>query len=523
MEDEKDKKSKKKHKKSREEGGESKKHKDEDSHKAEHDDDSKKKEKKERKKSTKSRGENEPPSTTITVVEKSEPYVPRPPKQPVTDVIQLLKEKEMKYKISVNRGNANLHWQPPISKVYKDNFGFGIHAYSPMIDYLNEKDTGRNPPRKVHLPTLEERCVKKFHSSKPVYGYDNNDIDYFIDKGEKIRTEIRQNDAAGGSNSLTRTHTNWSMTRKWVQMVKDSHVIDHRADDKLGSQPMYGSIRARSASPVRGRSDSMSRQIRPRQSMTPSRAIENDYQARDMMLHNAVYRKNDLQDMEERVNELTERSSARNQLLDSLRVLNNNLTTSSNIRAMADMHHYPRAGPDMHQLRSDIHVDRIAAPRKSRKNPDHLDTVRMMPEIPKQTRAPRVRTIDPNEQLITNTYANCIDRANDIVCRTPELREIKYRSHFSNIYKNPSSDKKDPYAEPSRTQQNIEHMADTLAAGGRMVRRYDVDDELPVYLPKKEPSCDTHERKHIEKVPSNSMRVRHADLKARGRNTLLGY
>lgn len=516
---EEDKKSKKKHKKSRDEGGDSKKHhKDEEKKHHKEDDSQKGDHEKRRKKSVKAKSdENEPPTATITIVERSEPYVPKPPKQPVTDVIQLLKEKEMRYKISVNRGNANQHWQPPISKVYKDNYGFGVHAYSPMIDYLNDKDVGRNPARKVHLPTLEERCMRKFHSSKPVYGYDNHDIDYFIDKGEKIRTAIRQNDAAGGSNSLTRTHTNWSMTRKWVQMVKDSHIIDHRADQNLTS------LRARSASPVRARSDSLSRQIRPRQSITPSRTIENDYAARDMMRYNAMSRHNDLVDMEDRVNELTDKSSARNQLIDSLHHLNNELSTSDNVRAMADYNRYARAVPDIHPLRSDNHVSRVPAPRKY-KNPDHIDSIRMMPEIPKEERPPRVRTIDPREQVISYTYANCIDRANEKVCRTPELREIKYRSHFANIYKDTT---KDPYAVPSKTQQNIEHMADTLAAGGRMVRRYDVDDELPVYHEKKDTSLESNiEERHNpvpEKVPSNSMRVRRADLNARGRNALLGY
>merc|ERR1711962_371306 len=119
-------------------------------------------------------------------------------------------------------------WKKPPLKVYQDNFGFAVNSYQPMIDYINKKDCGENPEKDVHLPLLEERCMREYQSKRPVHGYSNSDIDFFIDKGEKIRTNIRQNDACGVSNVINRTHTNWSMTRKWVQLVKNSSVSDYR-------------------------------------------------------------------------------------------------------------------------------------------------------------------------------------------------------------------------------------------------------------------------------------------------------
>lgn len=131
-----------------------------------------------------------------------------------------------------------VYWNKPPTKVYKDNFGYGVNGYQPMIDYLDAKDSGfRADKSEVHLPYLEERCLNKYSAQKPFKFYNNSDIDKYIAKGEKIITQIRQNDAAGASNVLRRTHTNWSMTKKYVQLVKNSFVIDYRklhSEDKEG-------------------------------------------------------------------------------------------------------------------------------------------------------------------------------------------------------------------------------------------------------------------------------------------------
>lgn len=128
-------------------------------------------------------------------------------------------------------------WKKPPTFVYANNFGFGVQSYQPMIDYLDAKDGGEKVNKDdVHLPSLEERCMRQHASDKPFKWYKNRDIDRYIDKGEKIRTQIRQNDAVGVSNVLRRTHTNWSMTRKWVQLVKNSYVVDYRKLHKKASE-----------------------------------------------------------------------------------------------------------------------------------------------------------------------------------------------------------------------------------------------------------------------------------------------
>jgi len=122
------------------------------------------------------------------------------------------------------------HWKKPGFKIYADNFGFGVNGYQCMIDYLDEKDIyGKNPrSEKVRLPLLEDRCLDSYSSKKPFKFYDNTDIDNYIVKGNRIRDQIRQNDCVSQGNVLNRTHTNWSMTKKYVQLVKNSHVVDYR-------------------------------------------------------------------------------------------------------------------------------------------------------------------------------------------------------------------------------------------------------------------------------------------------------
>ena len=136
------------------------------------------------------------------------------------------------------------HWKKPPSKVYADNFGFGVNGYQCMIDYLDEKDhLGRKPNNgKVHLPLLEERCLDSYISKKPFKFYENEDINDLIIKGDRILSQIRQNDVVSPGNVLNRTHTNWSMTKKYVQGVKKSNVTDYRkirAEKELASYGLY--------------------------------------------------------------------------------------------------------------------------------------------------------------------------------------------------------------------------------------------------------------------------------------------
>merc|ERR1712212_979783 len=149
----------------------------------------------------------------------------------VEEQLQELEEKEKKAK----KRRPGSFWKKPPTYIYADNFGFGVQGYQSMIDYLDEKDAGGRPNRdSVHLPMLEERCMTKFDPRKPFKRYNNCEIDNYIDKGENIRAQIRQNDALGLSNVLRRTHTNWSMTRKFVQLVKNSYVVDYRDKHKKG-------------------------------------------------------------------------------------------------------------------------------------------------------------------------------------------------------------------------------------------------------------------------------------------------
>lgn len=156
-----------------------------------------------------------------------EPEEPREP-EPELDISEQLEQLELQHKKASKKRHGS-SWKRPPTFVYASNFGFGVNMYQTMIEYLDAKDSGyRVNKDEVHLPLLEERCLRKYEADRPFRWYDNSDIDQYTRKGEKIRTQIRQNDAVGVGNVLNRTHTNWSMTRKWMQLLKNSHVVDYR-------------------------------------------------------------------------------------------------------------------------------------------------------------------------------------------------------------------------------------------------------------------------------------------------------
>jgi len=122
-------------------------------------------------------------------------------------------------------------WKKPPTKTYADNFGFGVNRYQCMIDYIDKKDRGIDvDPTDVKLPYLEERCMNKYSARKPLQFYDNDDIDAFTEKGREINTRIRQTDAATGGNPLNRTHSAWSMTKKNIQVLKNSTADKYKSD-----------------------------------------------------------------------------------------------------------------------------------------------------------------------------------------------------------------------------------------------------------------------------------------------------
>jgi len=82
--------------------------------------------------------------------------------------------------------------------------------------------------------------LDSYSSKRPFRFYNSDDIDFFIDKGENIRDQIRQNDVATPGNVIHRTHTNWSMTKKNIQLVRDSRIIDHRKDREISERRARG-------------------------------------------------------------------------------------------------------------------------------------------------------------------------------------------------------------------------------------------------------------------------------------------
>ncbi|XP_075990901.1 paramyosin, short form-like [Anticarsia gemmatalis] len=66
-------------------------------------------------------------------------------------------------------------WNKPPTAIYEDNYGYGIHFYQPMIDYISAKEQGvsAKPP---HLPWNNERALDKYRFDKPIRAYSEEDV-----------------------------------------------------------------------------------------------------------------------------------------------------------------------------------------------------------------------------------------------------------------------------------------------------------------------------------------------------------
>lgn len=517
---------------------------------------------------------------------------------PVNEVLAQIDEREAR----ANRRRPGA-WKKPPLKVYQDNFGFAVNSYQPMIDYINKKDCGEKPDRDVHLPLLEERCMREYQSNKPVHGYSNSDIDFFIDKGEKIRTSIRQNDACGVSNVLNRTHTNWSMTRKWVQLVKNSTVNDYRklhgaeferepsltrsildrhsqksaefenlprkipqgenfrettprpnyVDDssvdlaralkQLGTMESSGATQERKAKldALDARfEESVNKMCNYVNNLTKDRSpvtalANNQIDTQDFMRRNQKRREMELANLEDSVYELTDSNSGRNKLRGALQSLDDHITSTSS--KMYNQHDIGLISDNELKLAmNEIRQNRYNSRARTQYEYEHDDTNYLPVEnlglrVIEETRPVVVKKkpSTPKGPVITDTYANVVARASDMACLTSEMRKISNRSRFVNCYR-PQIKTADPNAlvQPSKIEQNIDHMATTLAMDGKMKRRFDVDDEIEepksnLNSQMKEKYAEHQIHKPVVFPPSNSMRLRRADLRAQSRVTLLGY
>ncbi|XP_076068258.1 uncharacterized protein LOC143040747 [Oratosquilla oratoria] len=537
---------------------------------------------------------------------------PHPPSGGVDGELEPVPEEQFDFEEESQRRpqrRPGSFWKRPIIRVYNDNFGFGVNGYQSMIDYLDRKDYGGSRSKEaVHLPLLEERCMRQYQSTKPFKYYDNPEIDHLVSKGEKIRTQIRQNDAIGIGNVLNRTHTNWSMTKKWVQSVKDSHVTDYRKlrekskeaedfeidysssskrehknsartqprrpqdfdkmtsdhvdlitslkHDRMAHAAMMASRRERMYQmddQFEETIDRLASRVQPHNRHIAHKIVTttNPYSAAkdlndvvnisdDVSLRNQLLRRQEMKAMLDSVDELTDMESSQNRLKRNLRNLDEEMhAMNDSISDMVKNHRVERLGlevaeDDMSRAKADLsnrqalarrrelaeleEESRPAGERRRPRKPINLCDDETLPPA----RAPRQR-----DDVISDVQERIINKAGELLSRTSESRRINNRAKFINIYghrANTGDSRVD--VEPSRTERNIDYMARTLASKGKMQRKFDIEDEgeipasnLNTYA--NQSYCTRENERHIEVVPSNSLRVRNATFRARARNSLL--
>jgi hypothetical protein len=60
--------------------------------------------------------------------------------------------------------------------VYKENYGYAINYYQPMIDYIDTKKSSSTPPELPYLPLDSERCLTRYSVRKSIAPYSESDI-----------------------------------------------------------------------------------------------------------------------------------------------------------------------------------------------------------------------------------------------------------------------------------------------------------------------------------------------------------
>jgi len=498
------------------------------------------------------------------------------------------------------------NWNKPPTKIYDDNFGFGVNRYQCMIDYIDKKDRGiATNFDDSKLPYLEDRCMNKYSAKKPVKYYDNSQLDAYIDKGERIIERIRQNDVATPGNNLNRTHTNWSMTKKYVQLVKDSNVSNYKKDhEELGEEgsgklqsKAYGSVgrqfaldsmdplnltlmtahnnldhaiymtsRQQRMSELDDQMGTVVNEIsdgaselnrrarqeligRKRSSMlTPYDSAQSIGElasiTEEMSVANRLRRKLDYEAMEEGVDEVISKyDKSRNRIRNNLNALDDTIEDiEDSVSAMRRRHKIER-GLDGDNIpvavlssmtkkkarqMLNLHVDDediddpAYARLKMRRRHEYLDDPAVTP----------FRRPSSLPETVSDVQCRVMTRAKQMLPPTTAASNIKNRAKYINIYV-PRHSTADPdcIVRPSRTECNIDYMAKTLAAKGRMQRKFTVDEEedLPVsglntyaYNQYNRLGENCIAFKPAEVVHSNSRRVRSAICVARQRNAIGG-
>nr|CAD7454271.1 unnamed protein product [Timema tahoe] len=81
---------------------------------------------------------------------------------------------------------ASKGWQKPPTRLYEDNYGFGINFYQPMIDYLDAKEEKRTPKEYPHLPWSNERGLERKQTSIEIEQLNSR----VVEAETRLKTEV---------------------------------------------------------------------------------------------------------------------------------------------------------------------------------------------------------------------------------------------------------------------------------------------------------------------------------------------
>lgn len=153
------------------------------------------------------------------------------------------------------------HWHKPQSSVYRDNYGFAINYYQPMIDYLDAKENNVVKPPKPHIPWSNERALAKYRPSNVIRCYSHGDLRKLAEEAEyKAKESLQSFKIAKRTDlSLSSTVHASKLTKKVLSESKidnvrksNKHVrimgsYENLTDLDLGNHHVLRTLRASSA------------------------------------------------------------------------------------------------------------------------------------------------------------------------------------------------------------------------------------------------------------------------------------
>jgi hypothetical protein len=78
--------------------------------------------------------------------------------------------------VDIHRAKVEHKTGRPYTKIYEYTYGYSMNYYQPMIDYLDERDDGKQQQQLPHLPWTNERYIQEYYPRNKIESYDEKKV-----------------------------------------------------------------------------------------------------------------------------------------------------------------------------------------------------------------------------------------------------------------------------------------------------------------------------------------------------------